>query len=251
MYWVGFPLAIAISLLLVPAGARGLRDAGLVRENYRGGAARLPARRGAGDGGAGRAGAARLPQRPRRPRPAGARTAAAGCPTCWASPSSASSTTRSAGARPAATPRGWRGHWAALRRGRSRPARSRRSGRWRWPPMSVSGRGLESLALPRRRRPAGPRHQPLQPARPAARAGGEGAGAARGRPLPRRLDARAARTAGDLRRAGPGRRLADPGRAGDARRHRLEPDRGGRRGLAADHARRRRAADRARGGRWR
>ncbi|HET9153699.1 MAG TPA: hypothetical protein VFN85_06260 [Solirubrobacterales bacterium] len=36
MDWVGFPLAIAISLFLVPAGARGLRDAGLVRENYRG-----------------------------------------------------------------------------------------------------------------------------------------------------------------------------------------------------------------------
>jgi UDP-GlcNAc:undecaprenyl-phosphate/decaprenyl-phosphate GlcNAc-1-phosphate transferase len=34
VYWVGFPLAIAISLFLVPAGARGLRDAGLVRENY-------------------------------------------------------------------------------------------------------------------------------------------------------------------------------------------------------------------------
>src|SRR5215218_4668769 len=36
MHWVGFPLAIAISLFLLPAGARGLRDAGLVRENYRG-----------------------------------------------------------------------------------------------------------------------------------------------------------------------------------------------------------------------
>jgi len=36
MYWVGFPLAIAISMFIVPAGARGLRDAGLVRENYRG-----------------------------------------------------------------------------------------------------------------------------------------------------------------------------------------------------------------------
>jgi UDP-GlcNAc:undecaprenyl-phosphate GlcNAc-1-phosphate transferase len=35
VYWVGFPLAIALSLWLVPAGARGLRDAGLVRENYR------------------------------------------------------------------------------------------------------------------------------------------------------------------------------------------------------------------------
>ena len=36
MYWVGLPLALAISLYIVPAGARGLRDAGLVRENYRG-----------------------------------------------------------------------------------------------------------------------------------------------------------------------------------------------------------------------
>src|SRR5918995_3524522 len=36
MEWVGLPLAVAISLFLVPAGARGLRDAGLVRENYRG-----------------------------------------------------------------------------------------------------------------------------------------------------------------------------------------------------------------------
>lgn len=36
MYWIGFPLAIAVALLVVPAGARGLRDAGLVRANYRG-----------------------------------------------------------------------------------------------------------------------------------------------------------------------------------------------------------------------
>jgi UDP-GlcNAc:undecaprenyl-phosphate/decaprenyl-phosphate GlcNAc-1-phosphate transferase len=36
MYWVGLPLALAIAVFLVPAGARGLRDAGLVRENYRG-----------------------------------------------------------------------------------------------------------------------------------------------------------------------------------------------------------------------
>jgi UDP-GlcNAc:undecaprenyl-phosphate GlcNAc-1-phosphate transferase len=42
LYWVGFPLAIALSLLLVPAGARGLRDAGLVRENYRGAAVAFP-----------------------------------------------------------------------------------------------------------------------------------------------------------------------------------------------------------------
>jgi hypothetical protein len=36
VYWVGFPLAIAIAAFVVPAGARGLRDAGLVRTNYRG-----------------------------------------------------------------------------------------------------------------------------------------------------------------------------------------------------------------------
>jgi UDP-GlcNAc:undecaprenyl-phosphate/decaprenyl-phosphate GlcNAc-1-phosphate transferase len=42
VYWVGLPLAVALSLLLVPAGARGLRDAGLVRENYRGDALAFP-----------------------------------------------------------------------------------------------------------------------------------------------------------------------------------------------------------------
>lgn len=42
MYWVGFPLAIGLALWLVPAGARGLRDAGLVRENYRGAALAFP-----------------------------------------------------------------------------------------------------------------------------------------------------------------------------------------------------------------
>jgi UDP-GlcNAc:undecaprenyl-phosphate/decaprenyl-phosphate GlcNAc-1-phosphate transferase len=36
VYWVGFPLAIGLALAVVPAGARGLRDAGLVRTNYRG-----------------------------------------------------------------------------------------------------------------------------------------------------------------------------------------------------------------------
>jgi UDP-GlcNAc:undecaprenyl-phosphate/decaprenyl-phosphate GlcNAc-1-phosphate transferase len=34
--WVGFPVAIAVALAVVPAGVRGLRDAGLVRANYRG-----------------------------------------------------------------------------------------------------------------------------------------------------------------------------------------------------------------------
>ena len=42
MYWVGFPLAIALALALVTAGARGLRDAGLVRTNYRGASLAFP-----------------------------------------------------------------------------------------------------------------------------------------------------------------------------------------------------------------
>jgi hypothetical protein len=36
MIWIGFPVAIAAALLIVPAGVRGLFDAGLVRENFRG-----------------------------------------------------------------------------------------------------------------------------------------------------------------------------------------------------------------------
>jgi hypothetical protein len=34
--WIGLPLSIALGLFVVPAGIRGLRDAGLVRQNYRG-----------------------------------------------------------------------------------------------------------------------------------------------------------------------------------------------------------------------
>ncbi|HXR30922.1 MAG TPA: hypothetical protein VN752_07260 [Solirubrobacterales bacterium] len=36
MTWLGFPVAVAVALLVVPAGVRGLFDAGLVRSNYRG-----------------------------------------------------------------------------------------------------------------------------------------------------------------------------------------------------------------------
>ena len=36
MTWIGFPVAIAVAMLVVPAGVRGLLDAGLVRANYRG-----------------------------------------------------------------------------------------------------------------------------------------------------------------------------------------------------------------------
>ncbi len=36
MTWIGLPVALALALLVVPAGVRGLLDAGLVRENWRG-----------------------------------------------------------------------------------------------------------------------------------------------------------------------------------------------------------------------
>ncbi len=36
MLWIGLPLSFALALLMVPAGVRGLADAGLVRDNYRG-----------------------------------------------------------------------------------------------------------------------------------------------------------------------------------------------------------------------
>jgi len=42
MTWIGFPVAIAVALFVVPAGIRGLRDAGLTRENYRGAALAFP-----------------------------------------------------------------------------------------------------------------------------------------------------------------------------------------------------------------
>jgi UDP-N-acetylmuramyl pentapeptide phosphotransferase/UDP-N-acetylglucosamine-1-phosphate transferase len=40
--WVGFPLSAAIALAIVPAGVRGLADAGLVRTNFRGATLAFP-----------------------------------------------------------------------------------------------------------------------------------------------------------------------------------------------------------------
>jgi UDP-N-acetylmuramyl pentapeptide phosphotransferase/UDP-N-acetylglucosamine-1-phosphate transferase len=40
--WIGFPAGIAVALLVVPAGVRGLIDAGLTRENYRGASPAFP-----------------------------------------------------------------------------------------------------------------------------------------------------------------------------------------------------------------
>ena len=40
--WVGLPVGIAVALLVVPAGVRGLLDGGLTRENYRGSTVAFP-----------------------------------------------------------------------------------------------------------------------------------------------------------------------------------------------------------------
>jgi len=42
MTWVGFPVAVAVALLVVPAGVRGLLDAGLTRGNWRGATLAFP-----------------------------------------------------------------------------------------------------------------------------------------------------------------------------------------------------------------
>jgi UDP-GlcNAc:undecaprenyl-phosphate/decaprenyl-phosphate GlcNAc-1-phosphate transferase len=42
MDWVGLPLSAALAALILPAGVRGLVDAGLVRENYRGATLAFP-----------------------------------------------------------------------------------------------------------------------------------------------------------------------------------------------------------------
>jgi hypothetical protein len=42
MTWIGLPVAVAVALLVVPAGVRGLLDAGLTRENYRGAVLAFP-----------------------------------------------------------------------------------------------------------------------------------------------------------------------------------------------------------------
>lgn len=142
MYWVGLPLALAISLYLVPAGARGLRDAGLVRENFRGAPLAFPL-------GAVLATAALVALAPlaflddradldllepelRRWLPYLLGIAFLGFLDDslgqgeWA-----------------ATPRGWRGHWAALREGSLSTGAIKAIGALALAAYVVSGRGLE------------------------------------------------------------------------------------------------------------
>lgn len=143
MYWVGFPLAIAISLFLVPAGARGLRDAGLVRENYRGARLAFPL-------GAVLATAALVTLAPlaflndradldllepglRQWLPYLLGIAFLGFLDDSLGRGEA-----------VATPRGWRGHWAALRRGSLSTGAIKAVGALALAAYVVSGRGLES-----------------------------------------------------------------------------------------------------------
>lgn len=142
MYWVGLPLALAISLFLVPAGARGLRDAGLVRENYRGALLAFPL-------GAVLATAALVALAPlaflddradldllepelRRWLPFLLGIAFLGF----------LDDALGRGER-AGTPRGWRGHWAALRDGSLSTGAIKAIGALALAAYVVSGRGLE------------------------------------------------------------------------------------------------------------
>jgi hypothetical protein len=143
MYWVGFPLAIAISLFLVPAGTRGLRDAGLVRENYRGALLAFPL-------GAVLATAALVTLAPlailndradldllepglRQWLPYLLGIAFLGFLDDSLGRGEA-----------VATPRGWRGHWAALRGGSLSTGAIKAIGALALAAYVVSGRGLES-----------------------------------------------------------------------------------------------------------
>lgn len=143
MYRVGLPLAIAISLFLVPAGARGLRDAGLVRENYRGALLAFPL-------GAVLATAALVTLAPlaflndradldllepalRQWLPYLLGIAFLGFLDDALGRSEAS-----------ATPRGWRGHWRALRSGSLSTGAIKAIGALALAAYVVSGRGLES-----------------------------------------------------------------------------------------------------------
>jgi UDP-GlcNAc:undecaprenyl-phosphate/decaprenyl-phosphate GlcNAc-1-phosphate transferase len=143
VYWVGFPLALALGLFLVPAGARGLRDAGLVRENYRGARLAFPL-------GAVLATAALVALAPlaflndradldllepelRRWMPYLLGIAFLGF----------LDDALGRGAR-AGTPRGWRGHWAALRSGTLSTGAIKAIGALALAAYVVSGRGLES-----------------------------------------------------------------------------------------------------------
>jgi hypothetical protein len=143
MYWVGFPLAIAISLFLVPAGARGLRDAGLVRENYRGARLAFPL-------GAVLATAALVTLAPlaflndRADLDLLAPDLRQWLPYLLGIAFLGFLDDALGRGEAVATPRGWRGHWAALRSGSLSTGAIKAIGALALAAYVVSGRGLES-----------------------------------------------------------------------------------------------------------
>jgi hypothetical protein len=143
MTWIGFPVAIAVALLVVPAGIRGLLDAGLVRENFRGARLAFPL-------GAVLATAALVALAPlaflddrgdldlldpelRRWLPYVIGVAFLGFLDDSLGQGEASG-----------TPRGWRGHARALREGRLSTGAIKAIGALALAAYVVSGRGLES-----------------------------------------------------------------------------------------------------------
>lgn len=143
MTWIGFPAAIAAATLVVPAGVRGLREAGLVRENYRG--ARLAFPLGAVLATAALAALAPLAFLDDR---AGLELLAAGLRR-WipyligvAFLGFLDDSLGRGGT--AEAPRGWRGHARALREGRLSTGAIKAIGALALAAYVVSGRGLES-----------------------------------------------------------------------------------------------------------
>jgi hypothetical protein len=143
VYWVGFPLATLLAVPMLPAGARGLRDAGLVRTNYRGRSLAFPL-------GAILATVALVALAPlavlndrasldllapelRRWLPYVLGIAFLGFLDDALGQGEA-----------ATTPRGWRGHWAALREGRLSTGAIKAIGAVALAAYVVSGQGLET-----------------------------------------------------------------------------------------------------------
>lgn len=140
---MGFPLAIALAVPMLPAGARGLRDAGLVRTNYRGATLAFPL-------GAILATVALVALAPlavlndranldllapelRRWLPYLLGVAFLGFLDDALGQGEA-----------AATPRGWRGHWGALREGRLSTGAIKAIGALALAAYVVSGQGLQT-----------------------------------------------------------------------------------------------------------
>src|SRR3954469_4538789 len=144
MEWLGLPLSAVIAALLVPAGVRGLADAGLVRENFRGSMLAFPL-------GAVLATSALVALAPLaflddradldllEPDLRRWITFLVGVAFLGFLDDALGQGERTE------TPRGWRGHWRALRTGRLSTGAIKAIGAFALAAYVVSGRGLESF----------------------------------------------------------------------------------------------------------